>query len=173
MRRFWLLFTAALALPAAAQAHVEPKPPFVTVSANADVTLDVPNERQGAAMTTLVVEVPADVRVVDAAAPPGWEPTVAARRIVFTGGALPPGATLPFEATLRARTVGTTTLRAVQRFDDGDTVPWDVELSVLPPSAPPKQHPERALVAAMVGVGAVALGLLLVHRLRRRSLQET
>ncbi len=170
-----LVAVVTLALPTTALAHVEPKPPFVSAATDTSVSFDMPNERESATMTELVLETPSDVQIVDASAPAGWMQDFTADRVVFSDGKLPPGTTLAFAATLRAERAGTSTLRAVQRFDDGGEVPWKVELSVLPASgaAAPKQHPERAIIAAAVGVALVGLSLLLMHRLRRRSLQES
>lgn len=174
MRLASLMALAALLVPAEAAAHVEPKPPFVTAGSDDTVSLDTPNERTTAAMTELVVEAPPDVTIVEVAAPVGWEAESTREIATFTGGSLDPGATLQFVATLRAARAGTSTLRAVQRFDDGRQVDWDVDVSVLPAAgaAAPDQHLGRALVAASIGVIAVALSLLVVHRLRRGSLQE-
>jgi hypothetical protein len=175
VRRFGLVALAALAFPSAAGAHIEPKPPFVNADTTARIELETPNERKGVEMTGLVVQAPPGVTLVDASSPPGWRAATNEGGITFSGGRLAPGETELFATTVRADTPGTSTLRAVQRFADGAEVPWEVELSVLPAAAatPPKQHPERALLAAIVGVLAVALSLLLLHRLRRRSLQES
>lgn len=172
MRHAWLVAIAPLVLAGAAQAHIVPKPPFVSAGTDATIDFETPNERADAQMTQLVLDAPTEVVIVGATPPQGWQQTTTGDRVSFTGGGLPPGTTLDFAVTVHATRAGTSKLEAVQRFDDGGKVRWGVDLSVLPASAAnePDQHLGRALLAGSVGVMAVALSLLAVHRLRRRPL---
>jgi hypothetical protein len=165
--------TAAALVPSAA-AHVTAQPAFVPVGVEASVSFDSPNERDRP-MTSLELVAPDGVELVGADAPRGWSAEVSGRRATFTGGSLPTEATLLFPVRLRASgEPRTAVFRATQRFDDGAVVRWETPLTLLPGSTAedPSEHPTRALVAAVVGIAVIAGSLLLVRRLRRRTLQE-
>ena len=170
----------AVALPAlavfvpAAAAHVTAQPAFVAVGVEATVSFDAPNERDRP-MTALEVIAPEGVELLAADAPRGWRGQVRGGRASFTGGSLPTGATLLFPVRVRASgEPRAAVFRATQHFDDGATVRWETPLTLLPGSAAdkPDEHPARALLAAVVGVAVIAVSLLLLRRLRRRTLQE-
>ena len=149
-----LLAGVLLALVPSAGAHVTVTPPFLAVGAESTVSFDAPNERERA-MTALELVAPDGVELLGADAPTGWRADVAGSRVTWTGGSLAPGATVLFPIRLRARgEPRTVVFRAVQRFEDGAAVPWDASLTLVPGAAEePDQHPRRALVAALVGVG--------------------
>ena len=126
-------------------------------------------------MTSLELVAPAGVEILDADAPRGWRAQVGGGRASFTGGSLPTGATLLFPVRVRASgEPRAAVFTATQRFDDGAAVRWEAALTLLPSSAAenPDEHPGRAVVAALAGVAVIAGSLLLVRRLRRRTLQE-
>jgi uncharacterized protein YcnI len=165
---------AALALVSVAAAHVTAQPSFVAVGVEATVSFDAPNERDRA-MTSLELVAPEGVELLAADAPPGWRAQVRGGRATFTGGSLASGATLLFPIQVRPRgEPRTAVFRATQRFEDGAAVRWEALLTLLPGSAAddPAEHPARALVAAVVGMAVIAASLLLLRRLRRRTLQE-
>ncbi len=66
---------------------------------------------------------------------------------------------------------GTYAFTATQTYDDGATVHWKIDLSVLPAAgaAAPKQDPWGAIAAALVGVVVIGGSLVGVRMLRRRS----
>ena len=82
-------------------------------------------------------------------------------------------AAFPLVVTARGD-VGTETFRAMQGYDDGESVAWETVLTVLPAAAPdePSQQLGRALAAGAVGLAVIAGSLLVLRRLRRRTLQE-
>jgi hypothetical protein len=97
------------------------------------------------------------------------------RRVSWSGGRITGESSVSFAVTLRGiGPAGAVTLDARQGYEDGATVPWRASLTVLPAtgSGAPREHPGRAILAAVVGVAVVAGSLLAVHRLRRRSLQD-
>ena len=71
--------------------------------------------------------------------------------------------------TARTR-AGTVTFQAIQGYDDGESVRWDANLTVLPASgtAAPSQRFDRALAAGAVGLVVIA-GSFLVLRLAQAA----
>jgi hypothetical protein len=165
-----LVAGATLAVAAAASAHVTVSPASVTEGVTSQLTLVTPNERPEHATTRLDVVLPAEVEIVSAEAPPGWQVRYTPRTVAWSGGAIRGDDAASFPLTLRGiGPAGAVTLDAVQGYEDGATVPWRASLTVLPASGAdaPREHPGRALLAAVVGVAIVAGSLVLVHRLRR------
>jgi uncharacterized protein YcnI len=170
-----LLGCAALVLAPAAVAHVTPSPAFVEAGVEATVRFETPNERPGQATTSLRLEAPAGVELARAAAPPGWELSLAGGIATWTGGRIEDDAAVSFPLEVTARTdAGIQTFRAVQGYDDGAAVRWQASLTVVPASGDdaPSQRLGRALAAGAVGFAVIALSLLVLWRARRRSLQE-
>lgn len=168
VRRALPLLVLVLATPGQALAHVGVAPPSLRAGQETALTLIVPNERVGHAMTRLDVIAPADVELVGASGPPGWDAQAAERRAVWRGS-LPPQATVSL--SLDARALGSpapVTLRAVQRFDDGGSARWELALTVLPATETPRMRLGRAAVAATTGIAVVGASLLVLRRLRRR-----
>jgi hypothetical protein len=170
-----VLLSSSFVLAAPAAAHVTVTPPFLAVGEEAVLAFDAPNERD-VAMTSLELEAPPEVRFVALEAPPaGWRGTVGERRARWSGGRLPASATALYRLRARATgTPGSVAFRAVQRFEDGAVVRWETTLALVPGTgeSAPQQHLGRALVAAVAGLGVIASSLLVLHRVRRRSLQE-
>jgi hypothetical protein len=169
------LLCSSLVFAAPAAGHVTVSPPFLAVGEEAVLAFDAPNERD-VAMTSLELDAPPEIRLVALGAPPpGWSGTVGERRARWSGGRLAPSATALYRLRARATgTPGTVTFRAVQRFEDGAIVHWETTLALVPGTgeSAPRQHVGRALVAAVAGLGVIASSLLLLHRVRRRPLQE-
>ena len=65
--------------------------------------------------------------------------------------------------------VGTETFRAVQGYDDGESVAWQTVLTVIPAPAEdePSQQLGRALAAGAVGLAVIAGSLLALRRVRK------
>ena len=166
----------ALLLPAAAVAHVTIAPPFVEVGLDTEITFETPNERAPHATTTLAITAPAGITVVSATAPTGWLATVSGSTVTWSGGRIEGRAAVAFPMRIVAHVrAGTYSFAAVQRYDDGATVNWKADLSVLPAAgaATPNQHPWGAISASIAGVVVIAASLTGVHFLRRRSTRET
>ncbi len=166
---------AALLLPTTAPAHVVLVPPFVQVGEEVLVSLLSPNERPPHATVELVASAPPGIDIVSANAPPGWQATVEGSTATWRGGRIGDRKTVAFPIRIVARVrAGTYTFKTAQTYDDGATVRWRIDLSVLPATgaAAPKQHPWSAVAAALVGVIVIAGSLVGLRFLRRRSLQD-
>jgi uncharacterized protein YcnI len=166
---------AALALPTTAPAHVVLVPPFVQVGDEVLVSLLAPNERPPNATIELVASAPPGIDIVFANAPPGWQATVDGNTATWRGGRIGGREIVSFPIRIVARVrAGTYTFKTAQRYDDGATVRWKVDLSVLPATgaAAPKQHPWSAVAAALAGIVVIAGSLVGLRFLRRRPLQD-
>jgi len=162
----------ALFLPAAANAHVTIAPPFVEDGVETGIAFATPNERPPHATTTLSVTAPPGIAVVSATAPAGWRATVTGTTVTWSGGRIENRATVTFPMRVRAQVrAGTYSFAASQTYDDGATVDWNAQLSVLPAAgaAAPTQHPWGAVASALAGIVVIAGSLVLVRLLRRRS----
>lgn len=175
MRRALAAAALTLLLPPAASAHITISPPFVEDGIETGIAFQTPNERPPHGTTALSVTAPPGIAVVSAAAPPGWSATVNGSTVTWTGDRIEDRAAVTFPMRVRAQVrAGTYAFGAVQAYDDGATVRWKAQLSVLPATgaAAPKQHPWGAVAAALAGVVVIGGSLLLVRHLRRRSLQD-
>jgi hypothetical protein len=147
-------------------------PAFVESNVPGKVAFETPNERDGHATVQLRVTTSPGVTVLSAGAPPGWRVTHDAHSATWSGGRITGVDVRSFPLELEARVrAGTYAIDAVQGYDDGRSVRWRAQYTVLPSSgaASPKEHARRAFVAAGAGVLIVALSLIVLHRLRRRS----
>lgn len=165
----------ALAVAPLAEAHVTVSPPFVDDGTPSTVVFQTPNERPPHATTSLRLEAPAGIDLAIADPPPGWQLSVSEGVATWTGGRIEHSSVVAFPLQVTAHTdAGLQTFKAVQAYDDGETVEWDATLTVLPASGEeaPSQHVERAAVAGAVGLGVIAVSLLVLWRVRRRPLQE-
>jgi uncharacterized protein YcnI len=169
------LAVLALALPTAARAHVTLSPAFLEVGTEATILFETPNERAGRATTSLSLEAPAGIELAEADPPTGWELDVMDGVATWTGGRIENEDVVSFPLDVAARTeAGLQVFRAVQGYDDGEVVRWQATLTVLPASGDeaPSQRLGRALAAGAVGLAVIGLSLLVLWRVRRRSLQE-
>ena len=170
-----MAFAVALALPAAAAAHVTISPPFVDDGVDAEIAFTTPNERPPHATVGLRATAPPGFNVVSAAAPAGWSAAVDGSTVTWSGGRLEGTASARFPLRIRARVrAGTYSFTAAQTYDDNAVVRWQAPLSVLPATgtAAPAQHPWGAIAAALAGIVVIAASLIGVRLVRRRSLQE-
>jgi len=176
MRRALLSFGAvALVVVTPAAAHVTLSPAFVEAGVGSTILFETPNEREGRATTSLRLEAPSGVELGAVAAPSGWELAVDDSVATWTGGRIEGTDVVSFPLEVTARTEpGNETFRAVQRYDDGESVHWEASLTVVPATGDhaPQQQLGRAVAAASVGLAVIGISLVLVWRLRRRSLQE-
>jgi uncharacterized protein YcnI len=173
--RLSLLGAVALLLAPAAAAHVTPSPAFVETGVGSTIRFDTPNEREGHVTTSLRLEAPAGVELEAVAAPPGWQLALDDGVATRTGGRIEGTDVVSFPLEVTARTeAGNQTFRAVQRYDDGESVQWDAALTVVPAAGDdaPSQQLGRAVAAGAVGLAVIAISLLILWRIRRRSLQE-
>jgi uncharacterized protein YcnI len=158
----------ALALPTAALGHVTVLPPYLAYGETTTLVFSAPNERAPHAVVRLTVTVPQGIDLRPIVAPAGWRLQVAGPRATWRDGRTGPGQVGVFRLLASTRLEPeTVSIRAVQRYDDGGTVPWTIPLTILPAANPPKQHLWPALIAGVVGVVAIGGGLTWL-RLRRR-----
>jgi uncharacterized protein YcnI len=167
-----VLYAVALAVAPVARAHVTPSPSFVEAGARATVLFETPNERAPRATTSLRLDAPPGIELEAAPPPPGWRGEVSSTTATWTGGRIEQEDVVAFPLEVTARTpAGTETFRAVQGYDDGESVEWEATLTVLPKAAvdAPSQRLDRALAAGAVGLAVLAGSLFALRRLRRRQ----
>jgi uncharacterized protein YcnI len=138
-------FAAALAVAAAAQAHVTVHPNALPASGFQVINIRIPNEEDKASTTKLVVQFPPGFP--DASWQPvggGWKASITFRKlakpvivegeklteevntVTFTGGKLAPGQYMEFPLSVATpSTAGAVlTFKAVQTYSNGDIVRW-------------------------------------------------
>ena len=137
---------AALALPAAASAHVTLQPSTAPADGFTRLDVRVPNERDDAATVKVDVQLPPGFAFVSYEPRPGWKVTVQrakaeqpieveggfevdeeVRRITWQGGRIGPGEFVDFGLSLRmpkGEAGDKLTFKALQTYDDGDVVRW-------------------------------------------------
>ena len=165
----------ALVVVSTGAAHVTLSPAFVEAGVRSTVLFETPNEREGRATTSLRLEAPPGVELGAVAAPPGWELALDDGVATWTGGRIEGTNVVSFPLEVIARTEpGNVAFRAVQGYDDGESVRWEASLTVVPATGAdaPQQQLGRAVAAGTVGLAVIGVSLVLVWRLRRRPLQE-
>ena len=175
MKCAFAVAAVALVIPVAATAHVTVSPPFVEAGVESEIAFATPNERPPHATIEVRATAPPGVSVVSASAPAGWRATVDGSTVTWSGGRLEDRTTASFPVRILARVrAGTHSFTSIQTYDDGATVRWKADFSVLPAAgaAAPKQHLWGAIGAALVGIAVIAGSLIGLRFLRRRSLQE-
>ena len=75
------VLVGALALPAAAGAHVSIHPNVIPTGANATLDIRVPNEEDAAVTTKVAVQFPDGFLDVPTAPPPGWSSKVTTTKL--------------------------------------------------------------------------------------------
>lgn len=160
----------------AALAHVTVVPPFASAGAEVRLVLDVPNERRTETMSSLEVTVPPGMRILAGERLGAWHASVDGRDVRWVGGSLAPRLTARFALVVVAPPrSGALVLQAMQGYPDGGRVPWRVDLTITPAAGDgdgAEQHLGAAALAGVVGLGVIGGSLLLLHRLRRRPLQD-
>jgi uncharacterized protein YcnI len=175
MRRALVVAATALVIPATAAGHVTISPPFVEDGVESEIALATPNERPPHATIAVRATAPPGISVVSATAPAGWTATVEGSTVTWSGGRLEDRTTVSFPVRILARVrAGAYVFTSVQTYDDGATVRWKADLSVLPAAgaAAPKQHPWSAIGATVAGLIVIAGSLVGLSILRRRPLQD-
>ena len=170
------LLTAAaitsLLVVSSADAHVTVTPSFLAVGEQTVLTLDVPNERE-TPMKAFEVALPRELSVVSASAVGAWRPTTTGRTVSWSGGALAADETASFPVTVTATgEPGAVELAAVQGYADGGTVPWTVQLTVVPGSVAKGGGHRWALALLFVSLIVLAASIAFTRARRARSLQE-
>ena len=140
------VLAAALALPAAASAHVTLQPSTAPADGFTRLDVRVPNERDDAATVKVDVQLPPGFAFVSYEPRPGWMVAVErakaeqpieveggfevdeeVRQITWSGGRIGPGEFVDFGLSLRmpkGEAGDKLTFKALQTYDDGDVVRW-------------------------------------------------
>jgi uncharacterized protein YcnI len=144
-----LATTVAVALPAAADAHVTVQPPEAAAGTYAVVNVRVPNEKDDRGTTKVQVQVPPGVSYAAYQPVPDWTATITTRKpakpfsvegepvkeevdtITFTGkgreGVIAPGQFLQFPISIRVPDGAEGTkvpFKALQTYEGGEVVRW-------------------------------------------------
>jgi uncharacterized protein YcnI len=168
------VLAVALALPAAASAHVTLQPDTAPADGFTRLDVRVPNERDDAATVKVDVQLPPGFAFVSYEPKPGWKVEVKRekaeqpieveggfevdeeiRQITWSGGRIGPGEFVDFGLSLRmpAGEAGDKlTFKALQTYDDGDVVRW------IGPEDADEPAPVVTLTAAASGGGHGAPG---------------
>jgi periplasmic copper chaperone A len=168
------IVAAALALPAAASAHVTLQPNTAPADGFTRLDVRVPNERDDAATVKVDVQLPPGFAFVSYEPRPGWEVEVKRekaeqpieveeglevdeeiRQITWSGGRIGPGEFVDFGLSLRmpkGEAGDKLTFKALQTYDDGDVVRW------IGPEDADEPAPIVTLTAAASGGGHGAPG---------------
>ncbi len=137
-------------LAATAFAHAEFDPATATAGAPATLTISVPNESSTAKTIKVELLVPAECTgcVVTPVAPTGWTAAVAGSTITWSGGTISgtDRVAFSFDVNKLPATPGKLVFKAVQTYDNGDTVRW-VEAPLADGSEPAHPAPTVELVA--------------------------
>jgi periplasmic copper chaperone A len=160
------VLAAALALPAAASAHVTLQPNTAPADGFTRLDVRVPNERDDAATVKIDVQLPPGFAFVSYEPRPGWKVAVKrektdqpieveggfevdeqVRQITWSGGRIGPGEFLDFGLSLRipkGEAGDKLTFKALQTYDDGDVVRW----------IGPEDADEPAPIVTLTGAGS-------------------
>lgn len=123
---FLAALLAAPVFPGAAGAHVEMTPPEAAAGKPVDLSFEIPHGCDGAATTSLVVQIPKQAADSTATAIPGWKAETAPSTLTWTGGPLPDQETksFPFRATLYGKKGETILFKTIQYCQGGARTDW-------------------------------------------------
>jgi uncharacterized protein YcnI len=150
VRRTLLIATAAgaLALPAAAEAHVSLHPNTLPAASNPTIVVRVPSEEDRASTVKVDMQIPPGFLDISTQLPPGWGASVLKHKlatpiktdsgtvteeiseVIWTAPAregIPPGSFLQFPITTAipdADAGQTLTFKVIQTYSNGDVVRW-------------------------------------------------
>jgi hypothetical protein len=168
------LVVLALVVAPAAGAHPFFERGFAPQGAEAALTLVVPNERR-VPMTGIELSGPSSVKLVAAESTPDWRGSVDESRASWVGGPVPflGNARVVVRLTPNGE-AGATAFELRQRFADGRSVDWPVELTVTPGVAGDADGSGsiRGVAFAAVGIAAALTAGFLLWLRRRPKLQE-
>lgn len=126
---FLVLLAALVATPVfsgVASAHVEMTPSEAPAGKPVDLGFEIPHGCDGAATTSIVVQIPKGARNVKAGAVKGWQASSAGATLTWTGGPLPDHQTqdFPFRATLYGKEGETVMFKTIQKCQGGTSTAW-------------------------------------------------
>jgi hypothetical protein len=166
---FAIAATLLLAHPAAA--HLSAEPSFLPVGGKQRIALTVHNDRDET-MTGFRMTAPEGIRILGTGGGSGWNELVEGASARWSGGSLAPDTPAVFEVDVEAVTTepGTFDLEGDQLYPGGESVTWEVSLTVVPPGAGPPANEDGsgAVVAAVAAVAGLALAAIAFQLWRRR-----
>ncbi len=117
---------AALALPGAAGAHVELSPSKAPAGKPVNLAFEIGHGCDGAATTSLVVQVPSGATDLSAKSVDGWRVKTNPSRLIWTGGPLADHdhQSFPFKATLHGKKGDRVLFKAIQGCEGGAETAW-------------------------------------------------
>jgi uncharacterized protein YcnI len=127
------VIAAALALPAAASAHVTLQPNAAPADGFTRLDVRVPNERDDAGTVKVDVQFPPGFETVSYEPRQGWKTTIQradggdVSRITWSGGVIEPGQFVDFGLSLRmpkGEHGDKLTFKALQTYEGGEVVRW-------------------------------------------------
>ena len=112
--------------PAGAMAHVEMTPSEAAAGKPVDLSFEIPHGCDGAATTSLVVQIPDDATDVTARPIKGWKAKTTPGTLTWTGGPLPDDETLavPFTATIYGKKEDSVMFKVIQKCEGGASTAW-------------------------------------------------
>ncbi|MCB0829466.1 MAG: YcnI family protein [Solirubrobacterales bacterium] len=123
---FGLGMLIALAFPAMAGAHVEMSPSEAPAGKPVNLSFEIPHGCDGAATTSIVVQIPKGAQDVTATAIEGWKAKTTPDTLTWTGGPLPDHQTedFPFRATLYGKKGDVVMFKTIQKCQGGAETAW-------------------------------------------------
>jgi uncharacterized protein YcnI len=112
--------------PGAAGAHVEMSPSEAPAGKPVNLSFEIPHGCDGAATTSIVVQIPKGAEQVTATATNGWKAKTTPSTLTWTGGPLPDHETadFPFRATLYGKKGDVVMFKTIQRCEGGASTAW-------------------------------------------------
>lgn len=124
-------------------------------------------------MTGFMVTVPEGIALVSAASVGDWDPTIAGRLAIWSGGSLEKGEAEAFPLTIEAEAPpGTVELRAAQSYAGGATARWTVPLTVVPGTPAASGSNGWALLMVFLSILALSAAIAVARARKARSLEE-
>lgn len=123
---FLAAFLAAPVFPGAAGAHVEMTPSEAKAGKPVDLSFEIPHGCDGAATTSLLVQIPSAASDATATAIKGWKAETSPKTLTWTGGPLPDQETkdFPFRATIYGKKGDTVLFKVIQKCEGGASTAW-------------------------------------------------
>ena len=160
---------SALVLAAPAAAHLSIDPAKVAQGQDVDLVFSVPNEGDAIGVDHVTLGIPQDFKLDDVEAKPGWTQSRTGQAVTWSGGLIPKGtfARFALRGTAPAK-VETVLFNVLVGDRTGKSITYRVGLDVTSGST----HDEGArtlgkaalgvaIVAALLGLGALFVGLYL------------
>lgn len=146
---------ATLALPGVAGAHVDVAPTEAAAGKNVKFNMVIGHGCDGAATTSITVQVPRSVQNATAKATMGWKASNTKGRMKWTGGPLPDHdiQELPFTAKFYGKKGAGIPLKLIQGCEGGKTTAW---IQSAPEGAPEPETPAPVVTLTSTAKAPVA-----------------